>query len=64
MRHSFGSYHLAKHHDISRTALELGHTRPDVLFNHYRNLVKPADTETYWNIYPKQEKILPFKAVS
>jgi hypothetical protein len=64
MRHCFGSYHLAKQ-DISRTALELGHTRPDVLFNHYRNLVKPVDAKTYWNIYSKQEaQIIPLKAIS
>jgi integrase len=55
LRHSFASYHLAKLQDMNKTALELGHTRPDILFNHYRNLVKPAAAEAYWNIRPKPE---------
>jgi len=38
---------------MNKTALELGHTRSDILFNHYRNLVKPADA--YWQILPKRE---------
>ena len=54
LRHSFASYHLARHQDMSKTALELGHTRPDILFNHYRNLVKPADAAAYWSIMPKR----------
>ncbi len=55
MRHTFASCHLAKHQDISKTALELGHTgNPTMLFNHYRNLVKPADADAYWNIAPKR----------
>lgn len=53
MRHSFASYHLAKFQDISETALALGHTGPDVLFNHYRNLVKRDAAEAYWNILPE-----------
>jgi len=54
LRHSFASYHLARYQDMNKTALELGHTRPDVLFNHYRNLVKPADATAYWNILPQR----------
>lgn len=53
MRHSYASHHLALHKDINKTAFELGHTGGvGVLFNHYRNLVKPADAELYWNICP------------
>ena len=55
LRHSFASYHLAKIQDMNKTALELGHTRPDILFNHYRNLVKPTAAVEYWNILPKPE---------
>lgn len=54
LRHSFASYHLAKHQNISETAALLGHTGPDVLYNHYRNLVKPADAAAYWSLVPKR----------
>lgn len=53
MRHSFGSYHLAKHLDAPRTAFEMGHTTPDLLYNHYRNLVKPEEAAAYWEITPE-----------
>jgi len=53
MRHTFASNHLAQFKDVNKTAFELGHTgRVDVLFNHYRSLVKPADAELYWSIRP------------
>jgi len=53
MRHTFASNHLAMYKDINKTAFELGHTGGiGVLFNHYRNLIKPADAEIYWNIRP------------
>jgi len=52
LRHSFASYHLAKHRDAARTALELGHGNQDMLFRNYRELVKPAQAEAYWNILP------------
>jgi integrase len=52
MRHSFGSYLLAYNEDAPKTALQMGHTRVDVLFNHYRNLVKKKDAKDYWNIVP------------
>ncbi|TAN36508.1 MAG: hypothetical protein EPN23_08455 [Verrucomicrobia bacterium] len=55
MRHSFASYHLAQFQDISKTAFELGHgEKLDVLFNHYRNLVKPAEAAAYWELSPPQ----------
>jgi len=59
MRHTFASCHLAAHKDISKTTLELGHTgNAGVLFNHYRNLVKPADATAYWKIIPQAEEAL------
>ena len=64
MRHSFASYHLARHQDISRTSLALGHTSPDLLFNHYRNLVKPADSIEYWEMGPSaKDNILRLSAL-
>ncbi len=55
MRHSFASYHLVKHQDAGRTALELGHISPTIVFDHYRNLVKPTEAEQYWDIRPRQD---------
>ena len=52
MRHSFGSYLLAQNEDAPKTALQMGHTRVDVLFNHYRNLVKKSAAAEYWTITP------------
>ena len=53
LRHSFASYHLAHHQDAAKTALELGHTESATLFRHYRELVRPDDAKSFWNIAPK-----------
>lgn len=53
-RHSFVSYHLAKFGSASRTALEAGHTE-QMLFNHYRELVKPDAAEAYFNLFPNPQ---------
>ena len=37
-RHAFASYHLAMHEDPGKTSLQLGHTKPDLLFNVYRGI--------------------------
>jgi integrase len=52
LRHSFASYHLAYFGDAARLALELGHTDQELLFRHYRELVKPDAAAKYWNIRP------------
>jgi len=52
LRHSFGSYHFARHQDASKTAAKMGHSTPKMLFHHYRELVQPQDAERYWNILP------------
>ncbi len=55
MRHSFASYHLAMHSDAAKTAMQLGHPRDiEILFRHYRRLVKASDAAAYWNIRPEQ----------
>lgn len=61
LRHSYASYHLAHFKDASRLALELGHGTTQMLFAHYRELVRPEDAELYWNIKPQagQENIIP-----
>jgi integrase len=51
LRHSFGSYHLAKFNDAAKLALEMGNS-PATIFRHYRQLVKPKDGERYWRIAP------------
>ncbi len=51
-RHSFASYHLALHESADKTALQIGHTKTDVLFQHYRELVTPEDAAAYFAITP------------
>ena len=52
-RHSFVSYHLSKFQNAGRTALEAGHTE-QMLFAHYREIVKPDAANEFWNIYPEK----------
>ena len=51
LRHSFGSYHLARFPDAAALALQMGNS-PAMIFKHYRELVKPADAAKYWEIKP------------
>jgi integrase len=62
LRHSYASYHLAYFKDAARLALQLGHTHTRVIFQHYRQVVKAAEAERYWQIKPQhsQSKIVPF----
>lgn len=53
-RHTFGSCYLAKHQDIQKTCLQMGHTSPDMLFTHYRGLCKKEDAEAFWKIMPQK----------
>ncbi|MDQ3253838.1 MAG: site-specific integrase, partial [Acidobacteriota bacterium] len=55
LRHSFASYHLASFNSAAALALEMGHTGTDMIFGHYRELVKPKAAEAYWSIKPSQE---------
>ena len=55
MRHSYGSYHLAVHNNAALTALQMGHTRVSVLFEHYRQAVRAEDAEQFWNIRPDEQ---------
>ena len=53
MRHSFGSYHFAKHNNGALTATEMGHRgETRTLFSHYRALVRPKEAERFWKIKP------------
>jgi integrase len=64
LRHSFASYHLAWFNDAAALALELGHTNSLLVFQHYRQLVKPKDAERYWKIAPAVagRKVVQFSA--
>ncbi len=52
MRHSFASYHLVKHRNENHTAHEMGNS-PQMIFAHYRELVRPADAEAFFGIVPR-----------
>jgi integrase len=53
LRHSFASYHLARHQNAPQLALQMGHTTPRMIFDHYRELVTPAEADLYWKIRPR-----------
>ena len=55
MRHSFASYHLAHHKNAAALALELGHEGTKMLFEHYREVVKPDAAAAFWKIAPAAE---------
>jgi integrase len=52
LRHSFGSYHLAKHQDANKTAGQMGHRDSNIVHNHYKALVLKSETDKYWNLKP------------
>jgi integrase len=53
LRHSFASYHLARHQNAPQLALQMGHTTPRMIFDHYRELVTPAEADLFWKIRPQ-----------
>lgn len=55
MRHSFASYHVALTGRADKTAYELGHTNARMLYEHYRELVRPPEAKNYWRIVPPVE---------
>ena len=62
LRHSYASNHIAHFHDAAALALQLGHTHTGLIFEHYRQVVKPTDAARYWQIMPSatSSKILRF----
>jgi hypothetical protein len=46
---------LAHFRDAAKLALELGHTSQKLIFQHYRELVKPAEAAKYWDIRPANQ---------
>jgi integrase len=51
MRHSFISYRLAQIQNVNQVALEAGNS-PQMIFQHYRELVRPADAVKWFAIEP------------
>lgn len=51
LRHSFCSYRLAITQDVSKTALEAGHS-PEILFEHYREVVTPELAQAWFSVCP------------
>lgn len=51
LRHSYASYRFAQLGDAGRVAGELGNSAA-VVHRHYRELVKPADAEAWFNVRP------------
>ena len=56
MRHSYASYRLAECQDAARVSLEMGNS-PQMIFAHYRELVKPKDAALFWKIVPTKTKL-------
>ncbi len=51
LRHSFVSYRLASIQNVDQVALEAGNS-PSMIFQHYRELVTPADATGWFGIRP------------
>ncbi len=52
LRHSFISYRLAEIQNAGQVALEAGNS-PQMIFKHYRELVRPAEAKAWFAIVPK-----------
>lgn len=51
LRHSFASYHYTKYRNENETAAIMGNS-PQMVFGHYRELVRPIEAEKFFNIMP------------
>jgi hypothetical protein len=51
LRHSFASYHFAKYKSENETAALMGNS-PQMVFQHYRELVRPEAAERYFAVMP------------
>jgi hypothetical protein len=55
LRHSFISYRVADIQNVAQVALEAGNS-PQMIFQHYRELVRPAEAKAWFAIVPKDGK--------
>lgn len=58
LRHSYASYRLAQCRDTAKVAPEMGNS-PSIIFQHYRQLVTPAEADKWWRIQPCEAEPLP-----
>ena len=65
LRHSFASYRLAILQDAGKVSYEMGNSKK-MVFEHYRELVKPADAEKWFDVKPAEspENVLPMTAAA
>ncbi len=57
LRHSFISYRVAAIKNVAQVALEAGNS-PQMIFRHYRELVRPADAKTWFSLAPGKDGII------
>jgi len=62
LRHSFASYHYAKHRNENETAALMGNS-PQMVFAHYRELVRPAEAEAFFSIMPPSDALARARVV-
>jgi site-specific recombinase XerD len=56
LRHSFASYHFAKFKKENDTAAIMGNS-PQMVFGHYRQIVKPAEAEKFFDLMPPPDAV-------
>jgi integrase len=57
LRHSYISYRVAEVQNVAQVALEAGNS-PKLIFQHYRELVRPAEAKAWFAITPGQRENL------
>jgi hypothetical protein len=55
LRHSFMSYRVAEIQNATQVALEAGNS-PQMIFKHYRELVRPAEAKKWFSIISSKAK--------
>ena len=55
LRHSYISYRVADTKNVAQVALEAGNS-PQMIFQHYRELVQPKEAKAWFAIEPKEAK--------
>jgi len=61
LRHSFASYHFTKYRNENDTAALMGNS-PQMIFAHYRELVRPAEAEIFFYIMPPPDALARARA--
>lgn len=60
IRHTFATMHLAHHRDEARLQVLMGHVSAELIYQHYRGQVTPAEAAEFWGLEPgggKAEKL-------